>query len=644
LDPAWTPMPGARTDVVPARRLLGAVVERIDLYDEALALVDGWADRTAIADRLLAEDVTYWYRVRETMWRWTHERLLWRHVLAGLATDGVPIVDIEVPSAEAAILEVARRSWPAATLTVVPAVDATGSAASASTIPTSARSSRVRRIARAVLARTMSRVTPPPQPTERARREAILAERVVAMSDGPTARVLVLTNPSTHQRVGVGGGDRQDPLFGAVIPRLEASGLRPVLLATGVDQRRDEDWALLASDDRILPQQLLRTRWSQPDDDRRAEEAEATVRPAIDRVREVPLDLAGVDMGLDFSAALEAFAAPLIRRDLHTLARAERLFAELAPRAVVLAQEGIRTPWVVAARRAGVPLFAVQHGVLYPGHPGYPNVRHRSLSLPSRTFVFGEDEREVLLAGAYLPDEVEVMGSPRLDLDRPPNDPTAASDERRSVRAEFDVEDADRLLVVSTVNLRFVQRSHFVHMLEAVLGGPLPGVHVVFKQHPGEHDEGPYRDLLVGLARAGGFAAPPISVVKDTDLYRLLRAADAHLSLLSTVLTDAVATGTPNLIAMTDGHVDLLGYVAAGVATPVRTPRDVVEALSNLRVPDPAARAAFLAAHFRPGDASSRIVSAIVAAVAVAAGADLAPTQSATAVASPADAGVGDAP
>ena len=94
-------------------------------------------------------------------------------------------------------------------------------------------------------------------------------------------------------------------------------------------------------------------------------------------------------MGLDFVAALEAFVAPLIVGDLHTLARVERLFAELRPRAVVLAQEGIRTPWVVAARGAGVPLFAVQHGVLYKGHPGYPNLRHRSLSLPSRTFVFG---------------------------------------------------------------------------------------------------------------------------------------------------------------------------------------------------------------------------------------------------------------
>ena len=97
------------------------------------------------------------------------------------------------------------------------------------------------------------------------------------------------------------------------------------------------------------------------------------------------------------------------------------------------------------------------------------------------------------------------------------------------------------MLVVSTVNLPFVRRSHcLTHMLESCLGGPLPGIHVVIKQHPGEGDEGPYRELLHGLAQAGGYAPPPISIAPEIDLYRLLRAADAHLGLHSTVLTDAV--------------------------------------------------------------------------------------------------------
>ena len=55
----------------------------------------------------------------------------------------------------------------------------------------------------------------------------------------------------------------------------------------------------------------------------------------------------------------------------------------------------------------------------------------------------------------------------------------------------------------------------------------------------------------------------------DIDLYRLLRAADAHLGMHSTVLTDAVVVGTPNLIATVDAYTDILGYIPAGVARPV---------------------------------------------------------------------------
>jgi hypothetical protein len=280
-----------------------------------------------------------------------------------------------------------------------------------------------------------------------------------------------------------------------------------------------------------------------------------------------------------------------------------------------MSQEGHRTPWLMAAARAGVPTFALQHGVLYPTHPGYPDRRDPRLIVPSRTFVFGEYERRVLEAGAYQRGEVIVSGSPRLDLDASAGDvEDGRADpevERRAVRAELGVGEGDRMLVVSTVHTPFVRRSHLAHMLETCLGGPLPGVHVVIKQHPGERDEGPYRDLLHGLARAGGYAPPPISVVREIDLYRLLRAADAHLGLHSTVLTDAVMTGTDNLIARVEASGDLLGYVAAGVARPVTRVADLRAALDHPQPAHPAARRTFIEEHFRPGDASGRIVDEI---------------------------------
>ena len=105
-----------------------------------------------------------------------------------------------------------------------------------------------------------------------------------------------------------------------------------------------------------------------------------------------------------------------------------------------------------------------------------------------------------------------------------------------------------------------------------------------------------------------------MSVVKRVDLYRLLAAADAHLGLYSTVLTEAVVTGTRNLLAATQAASDLLGYVDAGVAIPVRSPADVAAALATPQTDaDAAARRAFLEDHFRPGRAAERIAADLVA-------------------------------
>jgi hypothetical protein len=137
----------------------------------------------------------------------------------------------------------------------------------------------------------------------------------------------------------------------------------------------------------------------------------------------------------------------------------------------------------------------------------------------------------------------------------------------------------------------------------------------VVKQHPAEADPGPYRAVIEGVAAALGFAPPPITVVKDVDLYQLLAAADAHLGIHSTVLTEAVFVGTPNLLATGVLGGDLLDYVDAGVAIPVTTGEDLLAALDAAAagaITDEA-RAAFIARNDEPGNATERIAADLLA-------------------------------
>jgi hypothetical protein len=79
------------------------------------------------------------------------------------------------------------------------------------------------------------------------------------------------------------------------------------------------------------------------------------------------------------------------------------------------------------------------------------------------------------------------------------------------------------------------------------------------------------------------------------------------------VLTDAVVVGVPNLIVVAQAAGDLLRYVEAGVARPIRTGADLREALDHPILPDPTRRRAFLDRHFLAGDAGARIVEDVLA-------------------------------
>ena len=618
LDTSFTPMPDGRPDVLAARPLFGGVVARRDLFDEALERIDAWADRSRAADRLTLDGVTYWFRMRETMWRWMHERLLWRYVLASIGSDGRAQL-YRAPEAEVALRDVAARLGRVEV--EIGAGGAAGTAAprSAAAVPPAGLGRRIVRRLRGFARESVVARAEPAAATGEAPTDpwtAHLTERFERLARTDLPRVVVLTTPATYQPV-ASTGERRDPILGSVVDRLGPAGFEPVLVAIGTDPRREEDRAILAADERMLPGSMLASRWGRPEDRARADRAVSTIGAAIEGLGDVALQVDGVDLTGAFVDALRDRLLHVVRNDVVQQARVERFLAELNPSAILLAQEGIRVPWLVAGSAAGVPVFAVQHGILYPGHPGYPHQRHPAVPRASTTFVYGSYEREMLLErGAYLPGEVEVSGSPRLDLDKgategAPAENKAQAADRVAVRAELGIRDDDRLLVVSTVRLPSVQGAHFSATIDRLLGGPLPRVHVVFKLHPGERHDGPYRALLEGLARARGHAPPPISVVRDIDLYRLLRAADAHLGLHSTVLTDAVVAGAPNLIAMVDAHADLLGYVEAGVARPVRDIDDILEALDAPTPPDPVARAAFLARHFRDGNAGARIARSI---------------------------------
>lgn len=608
LDTAWTPAPGERADLIPIRPVVRAVLDRVNLFDAALEQLDAWAEAAGMADRLMANGVTWWFHARSFVRLDLHEMLLWCHVLAEVAPHG-RYDRMVIPAARTALLDAARAARDASRpVTVEPYGRADQGRAFRPTQPDDGITRRgpIGALRRPV-GRVLRRVGLRPDAT---RRMAFLEERFVKLAAEPSSVLAVVRAASFHV-VGVAEERRRtDPYVTPVLDLLASQGHPVVSIGLALNVRHAADWELIRHDERLLPMSFVARRHPLPDG---GAEIAADAAARLAGVPEIPLRVDGYDLG----PALRAIVADLglwFERQRIGMYWAERIMVDLHSSALFTGWEGARTLWLGAARRLGIPSIAVQHGVIYPNNPDYYRPLHPGLVRPDLTCVFGSYERDLLIdGGQYDPATVVVTGSSRVDPDGALV--PSAPDERDAVRLALGIAVDDRLLVVSAARNPIGDEMHSISMASRMLDGPLPGVHLVIKLHPEEESGKHYEALLTGLARAGGYDAPRVSVVRDVDLYRLLRAADAHLGLYSTVLTDAVLTCTPNMIAVGQAYSDLLGYVPAGVAVPVRSVDDVRAFMADPRPPTTEDRARFLDEHYRRGDPTGAIAAAITAEV-----------------------------
>ncbi len=609
LDTTWTPLPGGRADVRPLRALVLDVLRRRDPLAEATRLIDRWAAASGVVERFEVDGFSLWYRRRLVLWRGLHDRLIWRWVLGQLAAGG-PIAGLELATDLRELRDVghllaAAEGWDfAAPAPVVPAAVAPRRRLPWPIDPILWR-----------LGLHPARRGRPAGPTSSttAARSAAMLERTRRLG-GEGGRLLVLTAPATHQAVVSGGAtETRDPFLGPIVDALRGTPLEPVILEVGATLANEATWAGLRARGRgrVLPGSIVGEAFDDPADEAENERARQRVvaRLATDFA---PLDADGLDLGPWVVDELRSYAAAGLAAELRQTARIRRFLDALHPSAVLTINEYSRPEWLVAGARAGIPVIAVQHGIIHPLHAGYILPSRAGLPLARRTHLFGAYEARLLTeTSVYHPDEVTVSGAPRLDL-VPHVTPSAS--ELAATRARLGVAPGMRLVVFSSTNSVAVRATIIAAALDTILDRAWPGVHLVVKLHPAEDDGSFYPALVEGIARARGFPPPPITIVKSVDLFELLRAADAHLGVHSTVLTDAVAAGTSNLIVTSLAGSDVIGYVAAGVARSVRSGADLLAALATPEDPAAAAaaRAAFLADHFGAGPSGRRIADELL--------------------------------
>jgi hypothetical protein len=242
----------------------------------------------------------------------------------------------------------------------------------------------------------------------------------------------------------------------------------------------------------------------------------------------------------------------------------------LSPRVVLTYAEagGWGRALVLEARRRSIPAVGLQHGFIYRHWLNYlhepdevaPTAGTPACPIPDRTLVFDDYTRAHLVEAGRFPGEtVRVTGSPRLD-DLAARVASARAG-RDALRAGWLSGAEDRLAVLAA------KHSEIAAHLPALMQGvkDLRTVRLVVKPHPAETAD-VYRAVTVGVANVTIAAL-------DTDLARLLAAADLVVTMNSTVAIDGLVLGVPACVIGLPNN--LSPFVEAGAMLGGTSPEEI---------------------------------------------------------------------
>ncbi len=263
------------------------------------------------------------------------------------------------------------------------------------------------------------------------------------------------------------------------------------------------------------------------------------------------------------------------------------LFKKRKPRLIVLYNEtgALRYPAVVAAKKLGIPVVAIQHGIIYHGHPSYFHIPDNiaqdddyiNYVLPDKTCVYGNYEKKLLETyGSFPSEKIVVTGAPRYDALF-----KKSSERKDDILNKYGIPKGKKYLLWATqthdksmsksgenlVNADNVF-SQMVSMKEW---------HLIIKLHPGENQKA---KLYRKMSKKYGLNITIIG--RDADTYELLRTVDAVLIKNSTVGMEAVFAGKPVLLLNLVKSHSLKTYTDYGLGLVINEGKDIKNILKEI--------------------------------------------------------------
>lgn len=241
---------------------------------------------------------------------------------------------------------------------------------------------------------------------------------------------------------------------------------------------------------------------------------------------------------------------------------------------------------VIAGKLKGIPVLAVQHGVIHPTHTGYMyakgeislvgSVKSPYCPIPDKTAVYGTYHKDLLTkVSAYPVDSVVVTGQPRYDILYHAD--TIYGKEKFFKNYKINPE---HKIILWTTQCHGLSNEENIKNFKAIFETMqnIKDTTLIIKQHPGEGRE--YTKMIGKYLNS--YKLNAVVTPKESDTYELLFVCDLMMTRHSTTAMEAVALNKPVIILNLSGEPDPVEYVKEGVALDVYDEKNLKATIEKL--------------------------------------------------------------
>lgn len=246
--------------------------------------------------------------------------------------------------------------------------------------------------------------------------------------------------------------------------------------------------------------------------------------------------------------------------------------------------------WIYIGKKYGIPVIALQHGLILPDDPTY--LQHHvndiseisnpydknllSFPIPNLTLVWGKNEYNLLLTKAgYSPNQLEIVGNPRYDkLSRVFN-----LYSKEVFCRKYGINIYDRLILWPTQSHghNLDETIEYIHEIFTAITA-IQNITLIIKPHPAEGNT--YIEIIREYLKSYNLNA--VIMKNDTDTTEQIFISDLVIIKNTTVGQEAVAMHKPIIILDYSANPDAGKYVAEGVAKGIYEKGMLKDAILNL--------------------------------------------------------------